>query len=120
MHPTLTLPLKHDNFFEEFTRKLNDTFRNEAYTERRPVSYLNYDIHEGRLRVAVHASVQCEIEVRIYQVKIFRKHYNKVICHKTLDAGKHTLDFDEDVLTGFGTNFLSISVDRHPWTLRRL
>jgi hypothetical protein len=114
------MPGKEDAFFEKFAMLMNQTSLNRMNGNWQPVSYLNYDINVGRLSIAISANYACMVEIRVYQVKFFGKNKEQVIYHQQLSAGKHTLEFDEHVLTGFGTNFLSISINEKPWFMQRI
>jgi hypothetical protein len=105
---------------EKLALLINQTSLNRKNGGRQPVSYLNYDINEGRLSVAINAWDVCAVEICVHQVKFFGKNKDQIIYHRQLPPGKHTLNFDENVLTGFGTNFLGISINKKPWFIQRI
>lgn len=86
----------------------------------RPLSYLNYDINEGRLEVMMMAAKECDVEISLYSIGMFSGTSKNVLLKEVLQAGERFIRFEEKALAGFGAKFMVIRVNNRVYYMQRL
>ncbi|MDF3078417.1 MAG: hypothetical protein K0S09_2306 [Sphingobacteriaceae bacterium] len=93
---------------------------NRSRQHDQAISYINYDINEGRLAVMMLIAKECEVEISLYRTNIFYGTSEKSLFQETLSAGERFVRFEESALSGFGAKFMVIRVDGKVFYMKRL